>query len=793
MRLFFTNEKNVAAAVLVLSAHRALAYENHFASGQECDLSNQTEVNVRLNFFAERFGRYEIEGCDGVSPTLILATGVEYTFNQNKISNWFHPLGFAYYPDGALVDATELEPNTVKEGNDDTCVATETCDSPHYYIGDDYLGGPSGDGGFGLDLYEPQFAQPIDRWYGDDRENPPAYNVRLEVNQADTHEAFYFCHIHAGMSGRINFCDKQSDGSCTVRTGTDEDLYDYVAPDSFDETCGTFGVQEYADDADGYCEASNFLCEAPGQSSDNVFQCYDAINCAMASEMRVTYGGVGDRFGTFLRQMIPHHENAVNMAKIMLKQPQCNADGDDEFDDLMRSVINVQNAQIQYMRDHLAGEGKASVDDAQCDPVTGRDTHVRGTPTFSEDDLLRDQVCEILPANASDTYTTVLVTLDYYAFEFGYYRFSTEDGRVTCSGTVPNLVLAADHEYRFVQQDITNWYHPLGFAYYPDGAIVDADELEPGIDPTPNSGDDCAVDESCQSPQYYKGDSFLGGENGDGGFGLDAYEPAFSAPIAEWYEDDQTSIPYYNVRLTVIDPITPEVFYFCHIHGSMSGRISVCDYNSTSGECTTRPDVTEADDGYITDTPVALYEHYVPSEFDQTCGSSGLAAYEPGNGYDNYCQDQIFLCTDADTYDNYAGCYDAMDCHMHHQMKVEYTGNCDELFINSMIPHHQNAVNMAKTTLLYLEQDLLVNCDDLSNCPDYEAADLLRDIIQNQNAQIQYMRDYLGSIPGALEEPELCPDGPTTTTTTRGFSAATKSYTNLFVLLGCLLGFVAYL
>lgn len=30
----------------------------------------------------------------------------------------------------------------------------------------------------------------------------------------------------------------------------------------------------------------------------------------------------------------------------------------------------------------------------------------------------------------------------------------------------------------FVQEDITNWYHPLGFAYFVDGAHVDKEEVE---------------------------------------------------------------------------------------------------------------------------------------------------------------------------------------------------------------------------------------------------------------------------------------------------------------------------
>merc|ERR1719231_418543 len=98
-------------------------------------------------------------------------------------------------------------------------------------------------------------------------------------------------------------------------------------------------------------------------------------------------------------------------------------------------------------------------------------------------------------------------------------------------------------------------------------------------------------------------------------------------------------------------------------------------------------------------------------------------------------------------------------------MKVDYNGNCDELFINQMIPHHQNAVNMAKTTLKYVGDQLVTECLDAdenpinsTQCPDNEALGLLREIIQEQNAQIQFMRDYLGTIPGAREEAVSCLD-----------------------------------
>jgi hypothetical protein len=35
--------------------------------------------------------------------------------------------------------------------------------------------------------------------------------------------------------------------------------------------------------------------------------------------------------------------------------------------------------------------------------------------------------------------------------------------------------------YNFIQEDFTNYYHALGFAYYADGALDDQPELEPGV------------------------------------------------------------------------------------------------------------------------------------------------------------------------------------------------------------------------------------------------------------------------------------------------------------------------
>ena len=63
------------------------------------------------------------------------------------------------------------------------------------------------------------------------------------------------------------------------------------------------------------------------------------------------------------------------------------------------------------------------------------------------------------------------------------------------------------------------------------------------------------------------------------------------------------------------------------------------------------------------------------------------------------------------------------------------------LFIHQMIPHHENAVNTAKTLLK--TGNLL--CPDLTDTenPDCVLSSILLEIIAGQNHQIQLMQDYL--------------------------------------------------
>ena len=57
--------------------------------------------NPILTHTAGPTGLYEFSDIEGVSPTLQVKIGETLFFDQRHPSNWFHPLGFAYEPDGA--------------------------------------------------------------------------------------------------------------------------------------------------------------------------------------------------------------------------------------------------------------------------------------------------------------------------------------------------------------------------------------------------------------------------------------------------------------------------------------------------------------------------------------------------------------------------------------------------------------------------------------------------------------------------------------------------------------------
>lgn len=119
--------------------------------------------------------------------------------------------------------------------------------------------------------------------------------------------------IHQGMTGRIKFID--ASGSVITTANEPEIPYPYEMASAYDQSCGTYGVGAFQL-PNAQCR-SKFVCDAPGGVKDFA-GCVDSMNCAMTAGM--TTGATSDNaMALFVHQMVPHHQNAVNMAKALLK------------------------------------------------------------------------------------------------------------------------------------------------------------------------------------------------------------------------------------------------------------------------------------------------------------------------------------------------------------------------------------------------------------------------------------------------------------------------------------------
>jgi uncharacterized protein (DUF305 family) len=73
--------------------------------------------------------------------------------------------------------------------------------------------------------------------------------------------------------------------------------------------------------------------------------------------------------------------------------------------------------------------------------------------------------------------------------------------------------------------------------------------------------------------------------------------------------------------------------------------------------------------------------------------------------------------------------FQGINAKMHKAMSITYTGNADTDFVNGMIPHHEGAVDMAKTVLAFGK--------------DPEVRKLAEAIIKAQESEIALMREWL--------------------------------------------------
>jgi hypothetical protein len=368
----------LAFTINALSIAVAISQDTAFVDNglcvAKCDEGKCTFQFV-LDIYASSTGYFKVKGCEslGPQPTLGMKRNTKYIFDQSDETNWFHPLGFAYAEDGVYAENDELEKVVAEpKSTDSTCALNATCQAPIYSLNGQALcdakaEDPSAEcdpEDFGLDQYEGVFfSGGRDDWL--DLQDPTlgGWTIDLTITDENTDELFYFCHIHNKMSARIEIVNDQN----IPVSGDDIPIsYEYEQPSEFDQTCGSYNAGPYANTAEA-CPGMTFICGA-GESTQ-FDKCMAAINCAMHVEMRTPKRG--ESAATFMHQMIAHHENAVNMAKVLLKEnPQsldcgtaydgrrrmegCESDGSGDggtpFRTLLWDIINTQNQQITFMR-----------------------------------------------------------------------------------------------------------------------------------------------------------------------------------------------------------------------------------------------------------------------------------------------------------------------------------------------------------------------------------------------------------------------------------------------------------
>ena len=214
------------------------------------------------------------------------------------------------------------------------------------------------------------------------------------------------------MSGRI----KVLEGGAKVQEADEPPLpadY-YKVPSAYDASCGGYDLEAYRDSG-GRCAHETFLCTDDALPKGSFGDCLIAMDCAMDYEMRsfrrpsffrarrpsprpsaflpraapeppvrpsfcrarrpsppsvlsraapeppsfrrTTLSD--DPTASFMHQMIPHHDNAVNMAKLLMKADVLDAgnDPDGDIDDLLWDIVSVQPHQIHTMERWLASNG----------------------------------------------------------------------------------------------------------------------------------------------------------------------------------------------------------------------------------------------------------------------------------------------------------------------------------------------------------------------------------------------------------------------------------------------------
>jgi uncharacterized protein (DUF305 family) len=95
----------------------------------------------------------------------------------------------------------------------------------------------------------------------------------------------------------------------------------------------------------------NGAAAAPAGNEPASTKAYKAANDRMHTGMAIAYSGNADV--DFVKGMLPHHQGAVDMAKIALEHGK-----DPKVRKLAREIIKAQNTEITFMKAWLAKNAK---------------------------------------------------------------------------------------------------------------------------------------------------------------------------------------------------------------------------------------------------------------------------------------------------------------------------------------------------------------------------------------------------------------------------------------------------
>ena len=100
----------------------------------------------------------------------------------------------------------------------------------------------------------------------------------------------------------------------------------------------------------GHGSHSGHSTAKPPATDSAATKAYRAANDKMHKDMDIAF--TGDADADFARGMIPHHQGAVDMAKIVLQYGK-----DPEIRKLAEDVVRSQETEIKFMREWLAKRG----------------------------------------------------------------------------------------------------------------------------------------------------------------------------------------------------------------------------------------------------------------------------------------------------------------------------------------------------------------------------------------------------------------------------------------------------